>query len=210
MRQTRLTYAQRNGLIASSVILLHVLALWALQTGLLRRAVEVLIPAEIISQVMDSATPKPVAPMPVRLRPVLEKPLQPEPLPPETAPSPNAPVVSSEPVVAADAVATAAANPVAPPAKVELPSSDAQYLQNPKPAYPAISKRFGEQGKVVVRVLIGADGLAQQAEIRQSSGFERLDKAALATVLSWRYVPGKRGGVPQSMWFEVPINFKLE
>jgi len=93
---------------------------------------------------------------------------------------------------------------------VELPSSDAQYLQNPKPAYPAISKRLGEQGKVVVRVLIGADGTAQKAEIRQSSGYERLDQAALNTVLAWRYVPGKRGGVPEAMWFNVPINFVLE
>jgi protein TonB len=106
-------------------------------------------------------------------------------------------------------MATPPAAPVAPP-RLELPSSDAQYLQNPKPAYPAISKRLGEQGKVVVHVLIGADGIAQKAEIRQSSGFERLDQAALRTVLAWRYVPGKRGGVPEAMWFNVPINFVLE
>ena len=76
--------------------------------------------------------------------------------------------------------------------------------------YPPASKRLGEQGKVVVRVLIGADGTAQQAEIRQSSGYERLDRAALNTVLKWRYVPGKRAGVPEAMWFNVPINFVLE
>lgn len=204
MQQTRLTYAQRNLLIAGSVVLLHVVALWALQTGLLRRAVEVLVPAEIISQVFDTVATKPVVPVPAQPRAVLVKQPSPEPLPAETAPAPNAPVVTAEPVQAVPAPALAA------PAKVELPSSDAQYLQNPKPAYPAISKRFGEQGKVVVRVLIGADGLAHQAEIRQSSGFERLDKAALATVLSWRYVPGKRDGLAQTMWFEVPINFILE
>jgi protein TonB len=91
-----------------------------------------------------------------------------------------------------------------------LPSSNADYLQNPKPPYPALSKRLGEQGKVVVRVLIGTDGTAQQAEIRQSSGYERLDQAALGTVLRWHYVPGKRAGVPEAMWFNVPINFVLE
>lgn len=94
--------------------------------------------------------------------------------------------------------------------RVELPSSDAAYLNNPKPAYPMMSKRLGEQGKVVVRVLIGADGIAQQAELRTSSGYDRLDKAALDTVLKWRYIPGKRGGVPEAMWFNVPINFVLE
>jgi len=59
-------------------------------------------------------------------------------------------------------------------------------------------------------VLIGTDGAAQNAEIRQSSGFERLDQAALRTALKWRYVPGKRNGAPEAMWFNVPINFVLE
>ena len=93
---------------------------------------------------------------------------------------------------------------------MQLPSSNADYLQNPKATYPAMSKRLGEQGKVIVRVLIGADGIAQQAELRQSSGFDRLDQAALQTVLKWRYVPGKRAGIAQAMWFNVPINFVLE
>jgi protein TonB len=125
------------------------------------------------------------------------------------APTANSPVVAAP----ASPTVTAAPSVVAPPpapAKVELPSSDAQYLQNPKPSYPAMSKRMGEQGKVVVHVLIGVDGLPQKAEIKQSSGFDRLDKAALNTVLSWKYVPGKRGGVPEAMWFNVPINFVLE
>ena len=99
--------------------------------------------------------------------------------------------------------------PVAAP-KVELPSSDADYLQNRAPPYPAISRRLKEQGKVLIGVLIGVDGTAQKAEIRQSSGFERLDQAALATAQRWRYVPGQRAGVPETMWFNVPINFVLE
>ena len=66
---------------------------------------------------------------------------------------------------------------------------------------------FDELG---VKDLIGVDGNAQQAELRQSSGFDRLDQAALETVRKWRYVPGKRGGVPEAMWFNVPIIFVLE
>ena len=125
---------------------------------------------------------------------------------------PDEPDVTPPPVPMPPRAAVAPAAPVAPPPppKVELPSSDADYLQNPKPAYPAISKRLGEQGKVVIRVLIGVDGTAQRAEIRQSSGYDRLDQAALSTVQRWRYVPGKRGGVAEAMWFNVPINFVLE
>ena len=217
----------RNVIIAGSVVLFHVAALWALQTGLLRRAVEIIVPAEILSEIITPPVPKveppPPAPPPPPVRqPVRKVELAPPPMPvaiADATPAPNAPtgVVAPQPPaapIAAPVNVAAAPSPPAPsppaPAKVELPSSDADYLQNPKPAYPPISKRMGEQGKVVVRVLIGLDGTAQRAEIRQSSGYYRLDQAALATVQRWRYVPGKRAGVPEAMWFNVPINFVLE
>ena len=91
-----------------------------------------------------------------------------------------------------------------------MPSSDAAYLNNPRPSYPAISKRMGEQGKVVLRVLIGTDGLPQKVEINQTSGFNRLDRQAQDAVMRWRFVPGKRNGVPEAMWNLVPVNFVLE
>lgn len=73
-----------------------------------------------------------------------------------------------------------------------------------------MSQRLGEQGQVVVRILIGADGKAQRAEISRSSGFERLDKTALTWVLRWRYQPGRRGEVPEAMWTTAPFTFALE
>ena len=220
-------FPNRNVVVVGSVLLFHAAALWALQTGLLRRAVEVIVPAEIIAEFITPPPPKvepppvlPKPPVPVK-QPVVKKvaPLPPPPLPVaivDPTPAPNAPtgVVAPQPPAPpiAAPVAAAPVAPVAPPPppKVELPSSDATYLQNPKPSYPSLSKRLGEQGKVVIRVLIGVDGVAQKAEIRQSSGFERLDQAALTTVQRWRYVPGKRNGVAEAMWFNVPVNFVLE
>ncbi|MBX3654656.1 MAG: energy transducer TonB [Ramlibacter sp.] len=215
----------RNVLIAGSVVLFHAAALWALQTGLLRRAVEVIVPAEIIAEFVEPPQPKvePPPPVPKKLPVPVKQPVarKPDPLPPpplpvaiaDPTPAPAAPTgVTTPPPPAPPIAAPVAVAPVAPPPppKVELPSSDADYLQNPKPAYPAISKRLGEQGKVVIRVLIGTDGTAQKAEIRQSSGYDRLDQAALTTVQRWRYVPGKRNGVAEAMWFNIPINFVLE
>lgn len=213
----------RNAIIVVSVVLFHVAALWALQTGLLRRAIEVVVPVQVLSEFIDPPQPRVEPPPPVprppepRAQPVERKtvPTPPPPLPVAVAdpqPAPLAPSGIEVPMPVRPPVAAAPPAPVAaPPApRVELPSSDADYLQNPKPAYPPISKRLGEQGKVVVRVLIGVDGTAQQAEIRQSSGYERLDQAALTTVQRWRYVPGKRNGVAEAMWFNVPINFVLE
>ena len=136
--------------------------------------------------------------------------------PTTSAVPPPAPAAISAPTsvnVAAAVTAPAAAQVATAQAAaptVQLPSSDADYLQNPRPAYPPISRRMNEQGKTIVRVLIGADGAAQKAEISKSSGFSRLDEAAVATVMRWRFVPGKRGGVAETMWFNVPINWVLE
>ncbi len=91
-----------------------------------------------------------------------------------------------------------------------LPSESADYLNNPAPSYPALSRRLGEQGKVVIRVLIGKDGMPQQGNIDQSSGYSRLDQAALRAVMGWRYVPGQRNGLAQDMWFNVPVHFALQ
>ena len=92
---------------------------------------------------------------------------------------------------------------------VVMPSSSAAYLRNPKPAYPSMSRRLGETGRSVIRVLVGADGSAKNVRLQRSSGFDRLDQAALDAVRRWRFVPGTRGGVPEDMWFNVPIDWRL-
>ena len=213
----------RIALIASAVLMFHVFAIWALQTGLLMRAVEVVVPVEVLAQIMEP--PKPMAPKspPIDAPPpetVKKQVIKPEPVTqvaptllavPDAVPTPNAPSIQpiAQPAPYAPAVPVAAVTTPAL-AKITLPSSDADYLSNPKPTYPAMSKRLSEQGKVVVKVLIGADGLPQKSELRQSSGFDRLDDAALATAMKWRYVPGKRDGIAEAMWFNVPIIFRLE
>ena len=213
----------RNLAIALSVLLLHAAFIWALYSGLLMRAVELVVPVVVLSQFIELPVPKvvpqqpaPPAPMQQPKKAIARAPTPDAPLPmaiKDPTPAPNAPtgtdVPQSAPAPIAAPVAAAPAAPPAPPS-VQLPSSDADYLQNPRPPYPSISRRLNEQGKTTVRVLIGAEGQPQRAEIAKSSGFSRLDDAALATVMRWRYVPGKRGGLPEAMWFNVPINWVLE
>ncbi len=91
----------------------------------------------------------------------------------------------------------------------EAPGFDAAYLQNPSPPYPSLSRELGEQGRVLLRVLVTADGSVQRIELYQSSGFERLDRAASKTVSSWHFIPGKKDGQPISTWIIVPIMFSL-
>jgi periplasmic protein TonB len=211
--------------------------IWALQSGLLKRSTELVVPVELLSQLiepdvrpLEPALPVPPAPLPPATRDVQKKavvtkparqkqqPQQPQPLAiADPTPLPNAPAgVVTPPAPSAPAAPPAQAPPteaVAAPApataQVQLPSSDAQYLQNPKPPYPALSRRLGETGQVVYKVWIGVDGKAERAELVKSSGFARLDSAAYDTVMRWRYVPGKRNGVAEAMPFNVPINWEL-
>jgi protein TonB len=133
---------------------------------------------------VDSTAPSPVAVAP-----------QPRPAPvPQPIDTPVAPVASAPP----------------PPAPVVPPSFDAAYLQNPPPAYPPLSKRRGEKGRVVLRVFVSREGTAQQVELRTSSGFEQLDQAAMAAVRQWRFVPAKQGDQAVAAWVLVPILFALE
>lgn len=220
----------RNALIAFGVMLFHALALWGLQSGLLRCAVEIVLPVQLVAEFIDPPRPREVPPPPAptpTTKPVVTTPTRPVPvLAPQAIavndpiPSPNAPMglIAPTPLPPITAPVAAVAAPTAPPVqparptppRVELPSSDADYLQNPKPPYPRLSKKLNEQGTVVMRVLIGSNGEPMKAEIGKSSGFDRLDDSAATTVMKWRYVPGKRGGVAEAMWFNVPINFVLE
>lgn len=217
---------QRNTLVVAGVLLIHGAGLWLFQSGLLEKMTEVVVPVQLISSSIDVnraplkplATPLPNPPTPpVKATKPSPSPLTPQPQPSALQPSPNqtdtkpnAPQTTTPATASATIAATSPAATSPAPAKVELPTHVATYLQNPKPDYPALSVRRGEQGQVVLNVLIGIDGKAQKAEIVKSSGFERLDAAALATVLRWRYVPGKRGGIPEEMWFKVPLAFVLD
>lgn len=178
------------------------------------------------------AVPKPVPPTPPKLaaKPAAmpaktEVTPQPSPAALAPAPSPSADATKSASTAAPSATSsasnpassaatpasTAATGPsIAAPPALQLPSSDADYLRNPKPVYPPLSKRLNEQGTVIHSVVIAADGRPMSAKLVKSSGFDRLDRAAYDAVMQWRYVPGKRQGVPEAMTFNVPIKWVLE
>lgn len=89
------------------------------------------------------------------------------------------------------------------------PRVDASHLDNPDPEYPPRSQRLGEEGQVLLDVHILSDGSVKEAHVRTSSGFPRLDEAALVAVRHWRYVPAKQGRKPIAYWYVQPIVFSL-
>ena len=124
-------------------------------------------------------------------------------------PAPSLPVQA--PPVTAPATAAAVAQ-VAPAYHTvsTAPRFDADYLDNPKPAYPPVSRLEREQGTVKLNVYVEASGQAGKVELASSSGYERLDKAAVATVRRWRFTPARRGADAVADWVVVPIVFSLK
>jgi protein TonB len=100
--------------------------------------------------------------------------------------------------------------PAPAPVAVTPPVFSAHYLENPQPAYPGLSRRLREEGRVVLRVLVNPAGKADEIQIRTSSGFPRLDESALETVKGWKFEPAKRGADAVAAWVLIPISFRLE
>ena len=120
--------------------------------------------------------------------------------------------------VAESAVASADERPAVAPASasgnVPVPvfaaHYDAAYLHNPRPAYPPLSRRLGEEGKVLLRVRVSREGQPAAVDLEKSSNVERLDEAARNAVARWRFVPARRGDEPVEGSVIVPIVFRLE
>jgi protein TonB len=165
--------------------------------------------APIMVSMVQPAEPPQELPKP---KPVVKQPVKkPDPRPQpllvinDPAPVPSA-IVAPPPTP--QPVEPVAVQP-APPAPIIPPQFNADYLNNPAPQYPPVSKRLGEEGRVMLRVFVDERGLPVRVEIRSSSGHERLDNSALEAVKNWKFVPARRGDQAVSAWVIVPISFSF-
>ena len=209
---------RRAGLV--SALVLHAVVITAMLSHPPTRAANATAMPIMVSLINSAPTmdPKiPSTPLPVRRRvePTRSKPAEPLPLVATTSEAPAQLVAPTQPTRDLPPI-EAAPRPSAPaPAVASAPSLvsprfDAAYLQNPPPVYPPLARRMGEQGRVFLRVLVAADGVAQQVELKTTSGSPRLDHAALDTVKRWRFVPARQGDQAVAAWVVVPISFALE
>jgi protein TonB len=221
----------RNTVIALAVVALHVGFIWALQSGLLMRAAEIVVPAEILTQFVDPPAPKvepvppapPAPPVPMK-KAVAKAPAPTLPTPQLVAiadpnPAPNAPTAMALPQAPAAPAATAVA-PVAPmaatpaspaPPRIEAPVIDADYRANEGVfRKPDTSVRLGESGKVLLNVTVGTNGFASNVTLIKSSGYPRLDNAAIQGARKLKFRPAMQAGVPIEKGYELPVNYLAE
>jgi protein TonB len=94
--------------------------------------------------------------------------------------------------------------PIIPPRPV------AGMETNRAPAYPEIARRRGEQGNVMLRVNVSADGAPLAVDLAATSGYPSLDAAAQSAVRQWRFVPATQGGISIAAVAEIPVRFRLD
>lgn len=166
----------------------------------LATAAEPTVPKPVVAPPLPKPKPRP---KPVKKAPVLAKAPDPLPLPEPPAEVEPPPVQEPPPPMQ-----TAAIEAPAPP-QVVPPRFDAAYLNNPVPAYPLLSRRMREEGRVLLRVYVKSDGSAGDIQVSDSSGWPRLDHAAAQAVQHWKFAPARRGDEPVGAWVLVPVNFTL-
>jgi periplasmic protein TonB len=84
------------------------------------------------------------------------------------------------------------------------------YLANPSPEYPAIARRRGYEGTVLVEVLVSRDGRVEDLRLLQSSGYSVLDQAAMTSMKGWLFEPATINEEKVEMWVKVPVRFHLK
>ena len=167
---------------------------------------------------MAPPTPEPPAPSPApQPQPVVKKsvpaptPLpKPAPVDSKTAISRDQPAPTPAPAETPNTAPASGAEKPNPANVASQPTFDAAYLNNPRPAYPAMSRRLGEEGRVEVEVQVQADGTPSKVSLKRSSGYSRLDEAALEAIKRWKFNPARRGGEAVAGAVIVPMPFVLE
>lgn len=208
-----------------AIAVAHAGFIYALYANVLQTAAPQPAPIkEIIASLLTPTPPQPETPPMPAAPPPPPKVRQPEPsktpIPaatpvprPAAAPSqPATPATPSPPAAASDAPATAApATPPAPPAAPRIVTSGIEVLHLPK-EYPALSRRMGEEGTVVLRIFINERGQPDPAKIsvHQSSGYFRLDEAARQAATQASFRPYMESGKAVAVFALLPIKFRLD
>ena len=219
--------AKPSYLLLIAVVLAHVAGMfWLINHKTTPPVIKPAAPmmVSLVSNPVPEPEVVPIVPAP---QPVIKPVVKQKPIVKQKVPTPEP--VAEEPVAEPVSVAETPPGPVAPPVEakapvvaeapkvepqpepvIEPPKFGVAYLQNPAPNYPASSRRAGEEGRVLLRVLVTANGSAETVDLENSSGFEKLDEAAIKAVKKWRFVPAKRSNQAISAYVLVPVKFSLE
>ena len=205
-----------RGVLAAVVLLAHVLLVWVIIQARLHISERETTAEPVFATLIDQPRFVPLAASPVVVK---TEPLQHlQTLAPKL---PDIPEEMPEPIANVETTPTPAPSTVTPATDSGEPGSNSassgarggdralSIVQRVVPKYPFASMRTGEQGAAVVRVRVDELGRVVDVKIGRSSGFSRLDGAALDAVRKWKFTPAARGSAPEGTWGETELRFTL-
>lgn len=202
------SFFTRRGLVFLGIVLLHVGFFYALATGMSHRIVEVVL-GPIETRLIEEAPKDENEPPPPPPKIETPPPFVPPPEVTIDIPVDAAPTTAIRQTTNKAPVAQPPPAPAAPKVAGTAPRSDPRRPLT-QPEYPPSSRRAGETGTVILEVYVLENGRAGDVRVKKSSGFPKLDEAAVREVKrSWRLVPGTEGGKPVPMWGQFAVTFKL-
>ena len=102
-------------------------------------------------------------------------------------------------------------NIISPPSKNI--TSRAKYkigtIKNPHPEYPTIARKKGWQGRLLLAVHVDKNGNVLNVHVKETSGFEVLDKVSIKTISDWKFLPARLGDSNVEDYLNIPVSFKL-
>lgn len=203
---------KKNGHIALCIVVIfHLVLAWSLQSGFMRHVRQM---NPVKEALMTYILPAKVEQTPAKKQTVKTLALTP---PSEPTLTPIALATTVEPAIETANInvqhTTPPTDEVSSPAVIAIAPktiiSGVEYLLAPQPVYPALAKRAGEQGRVLIKVLVSEKGVPESIDLQKSSGFARLDEAAKQAVLRARFKPYLEDGKALAVYVIVPINFQL-
>lgn len=198
------TTGSRRSLGFGLVVLLHAGLIYGLANGLGESVVKAVAPPIVLDLIEDTVTPPEPPPPPPP--PAMEPPPQ------AYVPAPEIMIDLPPPPAQSTAISNTQSDVKAspPPQTSDTPSLDPAH-PNRKPQYPAASYRLGEEGNVTLLLYVDASGAVTDAKVDKSSGYPRLDKAAVEHALkAWRFRPVMVAGKPAGVWFRYVVKWRLD
>jgi protein TonB len=189
---------------------LHLAVIWALLHGLQIHNAPSLSPTDIVAAVIEKPTPPPEAPLPQRFQPDKIKFTEPQPPPFVVDVSKATPPVISDDLPPLRAEPQNLGGSADPQPVITAAAVDRSHPLT-QPPYPMSSIHLGEAGALALDILVGADGRVRDAKVAKSSGYDRLDQAAVSEAKQhWHLRPATRNGVPFEQWLTLKVVFRFE
>ena len=189
---------------------LHLAVIWALLNGLQIRSAPALSPSDMVIDFIDKPTPPPEVPLTQQFRPGEIKIKIPESRPVVVDESQPVPPVTPSDWMPPRAEPQNLGGSADPQPVITAAAVDRSHPLT-QPPYPMSSIHLGEAGALALDILVGADGRVRDAKVSKSSGYDRLDQAAMSEAKQhWRLRPATRNGVPFEQWLTLKVVFRFE